>query len=50
MTTAATVWAVGTIGIACGLGYYLLAATVVSLALLILTGLAWLERRLLGTK
>jgi len=44
VTTAATVWVVGAIGTACGLGLYSLAWVSVTFAALILIGLAKLER------
>ncbi len=48
-TTAAGIWVVGAIGMACGLGFYLYAAVATVLAAVVLTGLGLLER-LLGTK
>jgi putative Mg2+ transporter-C (MgtC) family protein len=44
LTTAATIWLSSAIGVACGFGYYLLAANSVLLALAILVVLGLLER------
>ena len=44
LTTAATIWLSAAIGVACGLGYYLVAALCVGLALGILLMLGLLER------
>ena len=49
ITTASTIWVVGAFGIACGLGYYLLAAMNLVLALIVLVGFGRLERRFLGS-
>jgi len=43
MTTAATIWVVGAYGIACGLGYYVIAATAIGFSLLVLSGVGKLE-------
>jgi len=48
MTTAATIWVVGGLGIACGLGYYLLAGLSVVLALSVLLGVGMLEAHWIG--
>ncbi|MGH9340772.1 MAG: MgtC/SapB family protein [Acidobacteriota bacterium] len=48
ITTAATIWIVGAIGVACGMGYYIIAILTVSLAWLILTVLVRLERKFSG--
>jgi putative Mg2+ transporter-C (MgtC) family protein len=45
VTTAAGLWVVGAVGIACGGGHYLLATTTAVLAILILASLDLLERR-----
>jgi len=47
ITTAATIWVVGALGVCCGLGYYLFAATTVLLGLIVLSGLGFLEKRVL---
>jgi putative Mg2+ transporter-C (MgtC) family protein len=47
ITTASTIWVVGGFGIACGLGYYLLAGTTLLLALTILVVFGRLEERFL---
>ena len=48
MTTAATIWTVGAIGLACGLGQYRLALAVTLLTWLVLVGLGYVERHWLG--
>lgn len=47
ITTAATIWVAGALGLACGLGSYALAVAGAGVALLILRGLGWVERRFL---
>jgi putative Mg2+ transporter-C (MgtC) family protein len=47
VTTGATVWVVGAIGLACGFGLYLHAAVVTAVALLVLVVLGLIERRFL---
>ena len=46
LTTAASIWLVASIGIACGVGLYRLAVVVTLLALLVLFGLLPLTRRI----
>ncbi len=46
LTTAATIWLVSSIGMACGAGFYRLAAVSTLIAIVILIGLAQLERPL----
>ncbi len=46
LTTAAGIWLVASIGVACGTGYYLLAALVTFLALVALFGLMPITRRI----
>ncbi len=46
LTTAATIWLVASIGMACGAGFYKLAAIVALIAVLVLMGLGQLERPL----
>ncbi len=48
ITTASAIWVVGAFGIACGLGYYLLAAMNVALALIVLIVFGIVERRLVN--
>ena len=48
VTTGATVWVVGAIGLACGFGLYLHATAVTVVALLVLVVLGAIERRFLG--
>jgi putative Mg2+ transporter-C (MgtC) family protein len=49
LTTAAIVWLTAALGIACGLGAWMIVAATIALALLVLTGLhgadMWLSRR-----
>jgi putative Mg2+ transporter-C (MgtC) family protein len=45
VTTGASIWLAGAIGLACGAGYYVLAAVNVVLAIVILTFLGWLVHR-----
>jgi putative Mg2+ transporter-C (MgtC) family protein len=45
MTTAAGIWVVGAIGVACGAGLYVIAAIASLLTLAILSALVRLERR-----
>lgn len=45
-TTAATIWLVASLGVACGAGFFLLAAVGTVLALFVLFGLHLLERKL----
>ena len=49
LTTAATIWLSAAIGMACGLGYYVLAAACVFIALGTLVLLGLFERHVLGT-
>ena len=46
LTTAASIWLVASIGVACGAGYFLLATVVTFLALLALFGLLPITRKL----
>lgn len=46
LTTAATIWLVASIGMACGAGFYALAAISTILAIAVLTGLNKLEKPL----
>jgi putative Mg2+ transporter-C (MgtC) family protein len=46
VTTAATIWAVGAVGVACGAGYYRVATVVVGYALIVLVVVGWIEHRL----
>jgi putative Mg2+ transporter-C (MgtC) family protein len=45
ITTAATIWVVGAMGIACGMGYYVLAGSATVLAMLILSLVGLLEMK-----
>lgn len=44
LTTAATVWVTAALGIACGLGAWMIAGIALVLALGLLVGVGWLER------
>ncbi|MHC4498735.1 MAG: MgtC/SapB family protein, partial [Planctomycetota bacterium] len=46
LTTAATIWLVASIGVACGAHLYALAALATFIALIVLLGLAQLEKPL----
>ena len=50
LTTGANIWLAGALGVACGAGYFLVAFTCLSLALIILIVVGWIERRWLETK
>ena len=45
LTTAATIWMVASVGMACGAGFYLLATASTVIALIVLLGLTPLEKR-----
>ena len=45
LTTAATVWVTAALGIACGLGAWIVLAVAAPLALLVLAGVGWAESR-----
>lgn len=46
LTTAATIWLVASIGMACGAGFYALAAVSTLIAIIVLIGLGMLEKPL----
>jgi len=46
LTTAATIWLVASVGMACGAGAYFLAATTTLIAILVLIGLGQIEKPL----
>jgi putative Mg2+ transporter-C (MgtC) family protein len=48
VTTAATIWVVGAVGLACGIGNYHLAIGITFLAYLVLTVLRVVESRIVG--
>jgi putative Mg2+ transporter-C (MgtC) family protein len=50
VTTGAAIWVVGAIGMACGFGFYVHAAIVTGIAMLVLTVLGALEHWMLGSK
>lgn len=50
LTTGAAMWLAGAVGVACGAGYYVVAAMATALALLILAALRIVERRIEGRK
>ncbi len=43
VTTATAVWIAGVIGLACGAGYYVAAATATGLVLVVLVPIKWIE-------
>ncbi len=45
ITTAAAIWVVGSVGIACGIGFYSLAVLTVAFSMLVLLGVGLLEHR-----
>ena len=45
LTTGAGIWVAGAIGLACGAGYYMLAAIVTAMTFIVLTLLGWLAAR-----
>lgn len=46
ITTAASIWVAGAVGLACGVGQYALAAITIVAALIVLEGLGLLKRRI----
>lgn len=50
LTTGAGMWLAGAVGVACGAGFFRLAAIAVVLALFIILGLRKVERHILATK
>lgn len=48
ITTAASIWVSAVLGITCGLGQWLVTATAFGLAMLVLVGGRWVERRLMN--
>jgi putative Mg2+ transporter-C (MgtC) family protein len=50
ITTGAAMWLAGAVGVACGGGYYTIAMMATVLAMLILTVLAYIERRIEGSQ
>ena len=50
ITTGAAMWLAGAVGVACGGGYYTIATMATVLAMLILTVLAYIERRIEGSQ
>lgn len=50
LTTGASMWLAAALGVACGAGDYSIAVMAAALTLLILAGLAWVERRFLGSE
>ena len=50
ITTGAGIWVAGGIGLACGGGYYLIAATLTTFTLIVLVLAGWAERRFLTPK
>jgi putative Mg2+ transporter-C (MgtC) family protein len=50
VTTGATIWVTGGIGMACGFGFYHHAALVTGIALFVLVVLGWIEHRLFRSR
>jgi len=48
LTTAATVWVTASLGIACGLGAWRTVGISLAMALTLLAGLGWIERKTWG--
>lgn len=48
ITTAASIWVSAVLGVTCGLGQWLVSATAFGLAMLVLVGGRWIERRLMS--
>jgi putative Mg2+ transporter-C (MgtC) family protein len=46
LTTGASLWLAGAIGVACGIGYYFIAILATVLAFFVLTVLRWVENRM----
>lgn len=49
VTTGASMWLAAALGVACGAGDYTIAIMATVLTIIILAGLSWVERRILGT-
>jgi len=49
VTTAASLWVSGAVGIACGVGAYLIAISTALLSLVVLSAVGWIERRFLAS-
>jgi putative Mg2+ transporter-C (MgtC) family protein len=48
LTTGANIWIAGAMGVACGAGYYMIAAFCLVLALIVLVALGWIEHRFIN--
>lgn len=48
LTTGAAIWLAGAIGVACGIGFYLVAVLAAVFGVLVLRGVGWIEERWLG--
>ena len=48
LTTGAAIWLAGAIGVACGIGFYLVATLAAGLAVIVLRLVGWAEQRWLG--
>lgn len=48
LTTGAAVWLAGAIGVACGIGYYIVAILAAVLGVVVLRGLGWVEAKWMG--
>ncbi len=50
LTTGVAVWLAGAIGVACGIGYYLVAILAAVFGVAVLRGIGWIEAKTLGKK
>lgn len=50
VTTGAAIWLAGTIGVACGIGNFMLAAMVTGIAFVIMVALGFIEHEYVGSK
>lgn len=48
LTTGAAIWLAGAIGVACGIGFYLVASLAAGLAVIVLRVVGWAEQKWLG--
>lgn len=48
LTTGAAIWLAGAIGVACGIGFYLVASLAAGLAVVVLRAVGWAEEKWLG--
>ena len=48
LTTGAAIWLAGAIGVACGIGFYVVAFLAAGMAVIVLRAVGWVEQRWLG--